>query len=159
MVADRLQLTERPRGVGGRVERQRGRVPGEPVAVRLARVFFLDVRRVGQDQRAELFRRWRAEDPAAKAGGHEPRQISAVIKVRMGQDDGVDGGRVDRQRLPVAEPQVLQALKQPAIDEDTPAADLEEVLGAGHRTGGAKKGQGERGAHRFRDIRRHNNSS
>ena len=114
---------------------------GETVTVRLARVLVLNVRRVRQNQRTELLGRRGAEDPAAKPGRNQPRQIPAVIEVRMGQDDGVDRGRVDRQRLPVAQPQFLQPLKQAAVDQHAPAIDLEEVLRAGHRTSGAEESQ------------------
>ena len=40
---------------------------------------------------------------------------------------------IDRQRLPIAQPQLLESLEQAAIDQDLVAAGLEQVLGAGHR--------------------------
>ena len=48
---------------------------------------------------------------------------------------------VDRQRLPVALPQLLQTLKQPAVDEDPVASGVEQMLGAGDGAGGAKERQ------------------
>ena len=47
----------------------------------------------------------------------EPRQVAAVIEVRVRQHDGVDVGRANRQRLPVALAQLLESLEQAAVDE------------------------------------------
>ena len=54
VVAHRLQLRERPRRVELGIQRQRGLVLRIAVPVRLARVFFLDVRGIGEDQRAQI---------------------------------------------------------------------------------------------------------
>jgi len=59
----------------------------------------------------------RRPDRAAEAVGHEPRQVAGVVDVRVGQDDVVDRGGFDRQGLPVAQPQVLEALEQAAVDQ------------------------------------------
>lgn len=64
-----------------------------------------------------------------------------MVQVRMSQNDHVDAGRLDRQRLPIAQPQVLEPLKQSAIDQNPPTVDLEQVLGAGDRAGGAEERQ------------------
>ncbi len=60
-----------------------------------------------------------------------------MVQMSVGQDDGIDAGRIDRERLPIPEPQLLESLKQAAIDEHAPAAHLEQVLGPGHRARGA----------------------
>ena len=78
-----------------------------PVSVRLACILFLNVGRIGQHQRAQLLGARRAEDPAPKASGHQPRQVAAVIEMRVRQHDAVDGRGVERQRLPVAQPQLF----------------------------------------------------
>ena len=78
----------------------------------------------------------------AKSGRDQPRQVAAMVEVRVGEDDGVDRGGVDRQRLPVALAQLLETLKQPAVDEDAMAVHLEQVLRAGHGAGGAEERQG-----------------
>ena len=62
-----------------------------------------------------------------------------MIKVRVRQDDRVDPGRLDRQRRPVPVAQLLEALKEPAVDEDAPIAEIQQVFGAGDRAGGSKK--------------------
>ena len=78
---------------------------------------------------------------AAEPAGDQPRQVAGVVHVRVGQDHGVDGGRVDGQRVPVAPPQLLEPLEQPAVDEHAPVAGLDQVLGAGDGAGGTEEGQ------------------
>ena len=60
----------------------------------------------------------------------------------MRQDDRVDAeaGSIGNGSQ-FLQPQLLQPLKQAAIDEDPPAVDLEQVLGAGHRPGRAQERQ------------------
>jgi hypothetical protein len=59
----------------------------------------------------------RRHDVAAKALRDQPRQISAVVDVRVGQKDLVDGGRPQCKRLPVPLPQLLESLKQTTVDQ------------------------------------------
>jgi hypothetical protein len=61
----------------------------------------------------------------------------------MSQDDRVNSGRVDRERLPVALSQLLQPLKKPAVDEDPATVTLQQVLRSGHGPGGTEQGQGD----------------
>src|SRR5437667_7552367 len=97
----------------------------EPVTVGLARVLFLNVRRVGEHERAQLFGRRCAENATSEPAGDKSWQVPAVIEMRVRENDGVDRRRIDRQRPPVPGPQLLQSLKQAAIDEHPPAAELE----------------------------------
>jgi hypothetical protein len=64
-----------------------------------------------------------------------------MVEVRVRQDDGVDRRRIDGQRLPIPQPQFLQPLKQPAIDEHPPPVHLEQMLGPGHRARSPEKRQ------------------
>ena len=114
--------------------------------VRLPRVLFLDARRVRQHERAQVARARRAEDAAAKALADQPRQVAAVIEMRVREDDGVDRAGRDRERGPVAQPQLLEALEQAAVDENAMVAEIEQMLRAGDGAGGAEKRQ--RGRHR-----------
>jgi hypothetical protein len=116
-------------------------VLGEAVSVRLARVLFLQMRRVGQDQRAELFSGRRAEDSSSESASDEPWKVAAVIQMRVREHDRIHCRWLDRQRLPVAQPQFLQSLKQPAVDEDSAIANLKQMLRSGHRASRAEKGQ------------------
>jgi hypothetical protein len=57
----------------------------------------------------------------------------------MGQHDRVDFSRVHRQRVPVAQAQLLEALEQAAIEQHLAAAGCQQVFGAGHGAGGAEE--------------------
>jgi len=48
--------------------------------------------------------------------------------MRVGQHDGIDARRIDRERRPVAEAQLLQTLKQAAVDRDAMLAKVEEMF-------------------------------
>jgi hypothetical protein len=63
---------------------------GIAVAVGRSSVFLLNVRRVGQDDRAQLTGGAGAEYPAAKPVAHQAREVPAVIEVGMSQHDRVD---------------------------------------------------------------------
>ena len=134
-----MKLAERADRVVLGIQRERWRVLRIRVAVRVASVFFLDAGRIGQHERTELARRWCAEDAAAKPVCDEPRQISAVIEMRVGENDRVNSRRIDRQRCPVALAQLLQALKEAAVDEHAMIAEVEQVLGPGHRARSPEK--------------------
>ncbi len=54
-----------------------------------------------------------------------------MIQMRVGQDDGVDACRLNRQRYPVQLAKVLQSLEQTAIDQDARAAMREQMLRPG----------------------------
>ena len=130
---NRLQLRQRAKRIRFAVERQRRVVPRVVQPVRFARILFLKARRVGQHQLAQVGRARRAEDAAVIPVGHEPRQVAGVIEMRVRQNGRREIRGIERQRLPVAQPQFLETLEQAAIDQDFLAAGLEQVLGAGHR--------------------------
>jgi hypothetical protein len=48
----------------------------------------------------------------------QQRQIAGVVKMRVGQHHRVDGVGSDRERRPI-QPELLKALKQPTVDQDT----------------------------------------
>ena len=75
----------------------------------------------------------RAEHAAAESLRHQPRQITAVIEVRVGQDNGVDARRLDRQVLPVALAQLLQPLEEPRVNHDARPAGFDQILRARDR--------------------------
>ena len=109
--------------------------------VRLSGVFFLDPRRIGKHQPTQIGGATGAENSPPKSLRDKTRYISDVVEVRVRQDDRRDRLGFNGKRVPVALAEILQALEQSAIDEHTGSPVLEEVLGAGHRTGGSKKGQ------------------
>ena len=116
-------------------------MPGVAVLVRLPRVFLLQPPRVGEDDATEILRARRAEHAAAESARDEPREVAGVVHVGVGEHDRVDGGRVDRQGIPVAPPQLAQTLEQAAVHEDPLVLDLEQVLRACHRPRRSEEGQ------------------
>ena len=137
----RRESRQRFGGIFLGVKRQRGGVLAEAALVRELRVFFLQVRGVRQDELAQIVRAARAIHRPLKTLRNEPRQPATVVDVRVREDDDVDGFGRNRQRRPVAEAKLLQALKQPAVEQDPPAVNFEEVLGAGDRARSSKKTQ------------------
>jgi len=61
-----------------------------------------------------------------------------MVEMRMRENDGVQAGRRDRKRSPVEVAQVLQSLKEAAINQDTLASVCQQMLGAGNGAGTAK---------------------
>ncbi len=140
--SDRLQLHQGARGIVARIQRQSRVMLRVPLPICLACILFLDVCGIGQHHRTQILRAWRAEDTAAKSIRDEPRQIAAMVEMGVREDNRVDAAGGKRQRLPVAFPQFLQALEEPAVDEDAHAGGVKEVFRAGYCAGGAEEGQG-----------------
>jgi hypothetical protein len=84
-------------------------------------VFFLQVPGVGQDDSAQIDSRLRCVNRTGKSFFHEPGNPAAVVQVRMSQDDGVNLGRGNRQRLPVAFAPFLLPLEEPAVHQNLDA--------------------------------------
>jgi len=95
------------------------------MAVREFCVFLLQVRAVGQQNLAERERCRRTIDRPAKALARQHRQEAAVIDMRVSQDHGIEPTRVELQRRPVAQAQLLVTLEQAAIDQDAPVAGFQ----------------------------------
>ena len=121
------------------VERQRGLVLRFPVPVEICRLLLLQVARIREQDRGEVACGLGAPEPAAESAPREPREVAAVVDVRVRKQHCVDPPRVDRGRRPIAQPQLLVALEQPAVDEQRAPARLDEILRAGHRAGRAEK--------------------
>ena len=66
----------------------------------------------------------------ANPSAHELGQQATVIDMGMGEQHGVDFGGTKRKGAVVQFLQGLLSLKQPAIDQETPGACLEEIAGA-----------------------------
>ena len=75
---------------------------------------------------------------------HQPWQVAGVIQMRLGHDDGIDTGGLDRQWRPVQLAKVPHPLEQATVQQDSTAARLQEVFGAGDRAGRAQAAQRER---------------
>lgn len=90
---------------------------------------------VGQKELQEVGRRTRGEDASLEAVLDEPRQVPAMVDVPVRQHDPVDRRRIDRQPLPVAEPQRLESLVEPAVHQDPLPSSLDQMLRARDRAG------------------------
>ena len=111
------------------------------VTIRVAGVLLLDVRGIREHERTEVTRARRTEDASLEAVRHEPRQITAVIKVRVREDDRVDVAWLGRERLPVSFAKFLETLKKTAVDKHPVGAGIKKMFGAGDGSGGPKEGQ------------------
>ena len=137
-----LQLPQAQLGVTLGVKRERLLVLGITLARRVLRLFLQQVPTVREQQSAQGGTAFGAVNLTAESLLDQYRQIARMIEVRMGKHDRVDGGRLDRERRPVAFAQLLVALEQPAVDEHAVPAGFDQVTGAGHGAGGAEKLQG-----------------
>ena len=135
----RAKLFEGFLGVLAGIERQCWLVFRESFAIRVQRIFFLNVRRVRQQDLAELCRRSCRVDGASKSFSHEARKQSAVVDMGMGEKDGIDRSWVDGQRSPVANSKRLDPLIQAAIDQDAGFVGFEQVFRSGHGSGRAEE--------------------
>ena len=64
-----------------------------------------------------------------------------MVQMRVGQGDSVNRVGWNREVFPVSKPQLLQTLKQPAIEEHPAATMLQQVFRAGHRARRPQKRQ------------------
>ena len=62
-----------------------------------------------------------------------------MVDMGVGQDHRIDGPRVHWQLRPVAQPQLFEALKQAAIDQDLFGARTDQIFRAGNGAGSAEK--------------------
>jgi hypothetical protein len=95
------------------VQRECRVVLGETAFVGEACLFLLDVGGVGEEDRAEFARLAGREDRPAIATTDQSGEPAAVVDVGVRDDDGVDGGRIDREGLPVRQSVAFGALEQP----------------------------------------------
>jgi hypothetical protein len=61
-----------------------------------------------------------------------------MVDVGMAQQQGIELNRMNGKSLPVALPEFLLALEQPAVDQKPLVPGFEKKLGAGHRLRGAQ---------------------
>ena len=69
---------------------------------------------------------------AAEAFTDQPRQVTRVVQVGVGEDNGVERRGVGPEGLPVAPPQVGGALVEARIDQETGVASLDQEPAPGH---------------------------
>jgi len=114
------------------VQRLNGRVPLlDSLLIPVLGIFLLDMCRIGQEDFRQVARRRRGEDRASEPVLDQQRQPPAVIHVGMGQHYGPDLPRVAGQIAVLGVGLGPMALKQPAIQADHVAVDLDQM----HRPG------------------------
>jgi len=126
-------------GVGFGVQRQGRLVLRKAAAIGIFGLLLLQARTVREQDAAQLERRPGTPDLSGEAVANEQRKIAAVIDVGVREDHPVQRVRIDGQRRPVAQPQLLVALKQSAIDEYLVKAAAQQILGAGNGAGAAEE--------------------
>ena len=94
---------------------------------------------VGQDQVAQLGGRLGVQNLPAKSCPDKRRDIARVIQMRMCEQHSVNGAGAPGKGFAVAGTLLLEALKQAAIDQDTPLAAFDQITGSG--PGSPKKAQ------------------
>ena len=92
----------------------------------------LQVCGVQQHHPGQLPAGWRGDDLALEAAPDQQRDTPAVVQVRMGQQQDVDGLRVEAEIGGVLLVDLASALEQAAVHQDAQPADLHQVAGAGH---------------------------
>ncbi len=127
----RLEQTHRLEGVAPGEERARVGVAAVALLLREAGLLFLQGAGVFEHQAGERAGRPRAVDRAAVALRHESRQEARVVEMGVGEDDGVDLLRPERERAPVALLELVVALEETAVDEQAGVAELEQGAAAG----------------------------
>ena len=112
------------------------------VAVGVERVFFLQVAAVGPQNFAQVARARAHMHPPRKTIALQLGHIATVIQVGVGQDDRVHAVRRDRQSVPVAQAQLLEALEQTAVHKQRLRAAANQVFGAGDAVSAADELKG-----------------
>ena len=92
------------------------------------RVAFLQMTAIRQQDPTQFSRRRGGVDRSLEPIPDQERKISRVVKVRMRQDHGVNLARLDWQRGPVLLTQLLETLKQAAIDKHPLATKCKQIL-------------------------------
>ena len=100
----------------------------EPLLVRVGRIFFLEMSGIRQNNLGQIHRGRRCQDLAAKAVFHQARNIADVVQMRVRQQQPLNARGRHGQRIPVAQPQFLRALKESAIHHQAFAAGFQQIL-------------------------------
>ena len=83
------------------------------------RVLFLQVGRVGKQELAKFVCRCVRVKRATISQAHESRNVTGVVDVRVRQHHPVDGRRINGRLVPVALLELVRALKQAAVHQQS----------------------------------------
>jgi hypothetical protein len=101
------------------------------VAIPKISLFFLQPARIGQKYLEEICRSPRTKNRFVKALFYQAWQVARVIDVSMRDDYCIKRSRIKWRVLPVPVAQFSQPLKYSAINENTGAVGLDQILGTG----------------------------
>jgi hypothetical protein len=133
------ELRQHPLHVLHRVQGLGGLVLGIPKSVGVGRLLFLEIGGVPEENRRQLPRGGRAIDGTLESPMGKEGEVARVVQVRVTQHHRVDGLGVDGGSGPVPEPQLLETLKQPAVQQDAGPVGGDEVFGSGDGAGTAQE--------------------
>ncbi len=100
-------------------ERHGGSVSREAMAIRESRVLLLQPASVGQHQRTQVCRPTRAVNRPMESAGHQSREETRMIDVRVGEHDGVQRRGMNWKGSPVSPPQLLESLELSAVNQES----------------------------------------
>lgn len=149
----RLQESQSFGSILGRKQRQRLGVFGEPLQRGVSRVFLLQMPAIRQEKAQQFRCRWRAIDGAVESLFVQPRQVARVVNVRVSKDDLVNLCWRKREWLPIARPEVLQTLKQTAVDQRRAARSVQQILRACYASSGSEELNGNGVIHVLKQLR------
>jgi len=101
------------------------------------RILFLQVTGIRQQDFTEIRCRARTEGWSRKTLPDQQRKVAGVIEMSMREQNRIDPMGVNREAIPIAQAQRLEALEQAAIDQESVVSTLDEVLGAGNGSSAA----------------------
>ena len=102
---------------------------------------FLDVRRIRQHHRKQVAGGAGGMDRALEAQCDQSRQQAGMVDVGMGEQDKVDGRRIEGKRLVVLGARFAPALEHAAIDQKAHPFVFHQIAGAGHFARRTEKSQ------------------
>ena len=105
--------------------------------MRSGAVHFLDMRRVGEHERAEVTGGAGRPDAALVPLRHEIRQTAGVVDVGVAQDDAVDLIDGERESHVLVAILATPSLEEATIEQHRARADAEDMARACHFLGGA----------------------
>ena len=111
----------------------------EPALVGVARVRFLKIAAVLEQKLAQFVSRVRADYRSAETVTDKCGNETRMIEMSMREENGINIGRRYRERLAIAQPQLLEALKQAAVDKHLAVVRFDEIFGSGHCADTAQK--------------------
>ena len=111
-----------------------------PLAGSPLRVFFLQMRGIDKHEAGQLTTGRSRDQFTSESSLHEQWNPAAVIQVGMGQQNIVDGCRIEPEGCDVLFHQVAASLEKTAIDQNASVQAFDRVTRPGHCAIGAMKG-------------------